>query len=348
MFATVDHPEYGKFQTVAPPFRMSGHAMPGDAPAPLLAVDTADVLAEAGVDDETIALIVGFVELGEPMAAAAAEADPTTDPERRLDYDLVIVGSGFSGIGAAVELQRRGFHDYVILEKADALGGTWRDATYPGLEVDMPSFIYSYPFAMSAEWDHVYPEGRSAPRLHPRHRRTLRGRRPHPDGLRSPALELGRRGGRLDDGARERERIRSRFLVSASGLLVEPRLPDIPGIETFAGPVVHTGRWDPDVALEGKRVGVIGTGASAIQVVPAIVDEVAALSVFQRTPIWLMSKPDAEISERTKRLFGRLPFLQRLARWALFAIVELTLGPGFIHYKKFPFLVERLERNLVE
>ena len=265
-----------------------------------------------------------------------------------LDHDIVIVGSGFSGIGAAVELQRRGFHDYVILEKAAEIGGTWRDATYPGLEVDMPSFIYSYPFAMSADWDHVYPRGQqildytrsTAERFGiDAHVRTgcpvRRSSWDDEEGVWTTELEDG-------------ERIRSRHLVSASGLLVDPQLPDIPGIEAFAGAVVHTGRWDHELALKDKRVGVIGTGASAIQVVPAIVDDVSALSIFQRTPIWLMSKPDAEISDRTKRLFARLPFLQRLVRWALFAIVELTLGPGFIHYRKFPFLVERLERSLVE
>ena len=277
---------------------------------------------------------------------AAAERLPGL--RANIDHDVVIVGSGFSGIGAAVELQRRGFHDYVILEKADAIGGTWRDAAYPGLEVDMPSFIYSYPFAMSADWDHVYPRGHqildytreTAARfgVDARVRTGCSVRRSTWDegeGVWTTSLESG-------------EQIRSRFLVSASGLLVDPQLPEIEGLETFAGPVVHTGRWDPDLELEGKRVAVIGTGASAIQVVPAIVEGVAALSVFQRTPIWLMSKPDAEISERTKRLFSRLPFLQRLLRWAVFVIVELTLGPGFIHYRKFPFLVDRLERNLVE
>ncbi|MEM9175615.1 MAG: NAD(P)/FAD-dependent oxidoreductase [Myxococcota bacterium] len=275
-------------------------------------------------------------------------AVPFAHDRAGLDHDVVIVGSGFSGIGAAVELQRRGFQDYVILEKADAIGGTWRDASYPGLEVDMPSFIYSYPFALSADWDHVYPRGAqildytraTAARfgVDARVRTDCAVRRSTWDdaaGCWTTELESG-------------ERIRSRFLVSASGLLVDPQLPSIEGIETFSGPVVHTGRWDHDLPLEGKRVAVIGTGASAIQLVPSIVDDVAALSVFQRTPIWLMSKPDAAISPRTKRLFARWPFLQRLARWAVFAIVELTLGPGFVHYRKFPFLIERLERSLIE
>jgi len=277
------------------------------------------------------------------MVAAIREADA-----RAIDHDVVIVGSGFSGIGAAVELQRRGFHDYVILEKSDEPGGTWRDATYPGLAVDMPSFIYSYAFNLSADWDHVYPKGAeifdytlaTADRF---------GVTPR---VRTAAMVLR---SSWDDATdtwttelTSGERIRSRYLVSASGLLVEPQLPEIEGIESFSGDVVHTGRWDPGLALESKRVAMIGTGASAIQVVPAIVDEVAALSVFQRTPIWLMSKPDAEIPPHVKRLFARLPFLQRLVRWLLFAVVEVTLGPGFVHYERFPFLIDRLEKKLIE
>lgn len=284
------------------------------------------------------------------MAAASALRDEGGDraPASVPDHDIVIVGSGFSGIGAAVELQRRGFHDYVILEKSDRLGGTWRDATYPGLAVDMPSFIYSYPFAMSADWDHVYPKGgeildytrKTAERFGVEaHVRTgctvVRSTWDDDAGIWTTELESG-------------ERVRSRYLVSASGLLVEPKLPDIEGIEDFAGRIVHTGRWDPTLDLEAKRVAMIGTGASAIQVVPEIVDEVAALAVFQRTPIWLMAKPDAEISPATKRLFARLPFLQRLIRWFILWIVEVTLGPGFIHYKRFPWMAKKLEERLVE
>ena len=202
---------------------------------------------------------------------AVAERSPVEGSA--IDHDVVIVGSGFSGIGAAVELQRRGFHDYVILEKADSIGGTWRDASYPGLEVDMPSFIYSYPFALSAEWDHVYPRGRqildytlgTAKRFGvDAHVRTgCAVRRASWDDAASvwtTELESG-------------EQLRSRFLVSASGLLVDPKLPEIEGLESFAGSVVHTGRWDDDLPLEGRRVAVIGTGSSGVQSIPIIAQQ---------------------------------------------------------------------------
>jgi len=193
------------------------------------------------------------------MVAAIREADAGA-----IDHDVVIVGSGFSGIGAAVELQRRGFHDYVILEKADEPGGTWRDATYPGLAVDMPSFIYSYAFNLSADWDHVYPKGAeifdytlaTADRfgVTPRIRTSAAVLRSSWDDATDTWTT------ELTSG----ERIRSRYLVSASGLLVEPRLPEIEGIESFEGALIHTARWDYDCDLTDKRVAVIGTGSSGI------------------------------------------------------------------------------------
>jgi cation diffusion facilitator CzcD-associated flavoprotein CzcO len=281
-----------------------------------------------------------------PFASSSANEPLIRTPEP--DYEIIIVGSGFSGIGAAIELQKKGFHDFILLEKADDLGGTWRDATYPGLAVDMPSFIYSYPFEMSAEWERVYPTGREI-NNYTRHCAKKYGIRPH--------IRFGKKVIRtVYDEAMNFWRVHlesgdvltARYFVSASGLLVEPKLPDIEGIEGFSGKLMHTGRWDGDFDLRGKRVGVIGTGASAIQVVPAIVDEVASMSIFQRTPIWLMSKPDAEISPRLKNAFRRLPFLQRWIRWAINVFVELTMGPGFIHYKKFPWMFDKLEESLIE
>lgn len=264
------------------------------------------------------------------------------------DHDVVIVGAGFSGIGAAIELQNKGFHDYVLLEKGERLGGTWRDATYPGLSVDMPSFIYSYPFEPWAEWDRVYPE-RAQIDAYTRHCADKYGVTPHVRTgrtVRRASWDAARRWWSIEiEGG---ERLTARYLVSATGLLVEPQRPEIDGLEAFGGTLMHSGRWDDAVDLTGKRVAVIGTGASAIQIVPAIVDDVASLSIFQRTPIWLIAKPDAEISPRTKRLFRRFPILQRLARWALNVFVELTMGPGFIHYRRFPWIFERLERSLVE
>jgi len=282
------------------------------------------------------------------MAAAAGNETAIPRATSGPDHEIVIVGTGFSGIGAAIELQSKGFRDFVILERSGEIGGTWRDATYPGLAVDMPSFIYSYPFEMIADWKRVYPTGPEI-NAYTQHCFEKYGLRSHTRcNKRVVRAEYDEDANLWRTHTADGEVLTSRYLVCASGLLVEPKLPEIEGIESFAGKLMHTGRWDHDYDLAGRRVAMIGTGASAIQVVPAIVDEVASLAVFQRTPIWLMSKPDAEIGPRLQRLFARLPFLQRLIRWAINVLVELTLGPGFVHYRKFPWLFQRLEKSLIE
>jgi len=262
------------------------------------------------------------------------------------DHEVAIVGSGFSGIGAAIKLREMGLHDFAILEKADDIGGTWRDNHYPGLVVDMPSFIYSYPFEMSPEWSRVYP-ARDEIKAYADHCVEKYGLRTH--------LRFGKEVSRCAyDEAGNRWRIQlatgdsltARYLVSASGLLVEPRLPEIDGIADFEGKRIHSARWDHDYDLDGKRVAVIGTGASAVQVIPAIVDRVARLDVYQRTAIWMMARPDAAIGEGLQRLFRRAPFLQRGVRLLLNAMVELTMGPAFVHYTRFPWMFRTLERSL--
>ena len=283
-------------------------------------------------------------------------ADPTARAVERpelasrteLDHEVVIVGSGFSGIGAAIKLREMGFLDFVILEKADDLGGTWRDNDYPGLVVDMPSFIYSYPFEMSPEWERVYPK-RGEIKAYADHCVSKYGLRPH--------MHFGRNVTRCFFDEEKNawrihlqagEVITSRYLVAASGLLVEPRLPEIEGIETFAGKLIHSARWDHAYDLSGKRVAVIGTGASAVQVIPSIVDRVERLDVYQRTAIWMMGRPDAVIGESLKRLFRRAPFVQRGIRFLLNVMVELTMGLGFINYTRFPWMFRKLEASLID
>ncbi len=265
-----------------------------------------------------------------------------------LDHQVVVVGSGFSGLGVAIKLRDIGVDDFVVLEKADDIGGTWRDSDYPGLAVDMPSFIYSYPFEMSADWSRVYAPAREI-KAYADHCADEYGVRTH--------LRFGKHVVRavwdaerttwithLASGAT----LASRYLVSATGLLVEPRMPEIEGIDAFEGALVHSARWDHDLVLAGKRVAVIGTGATAIQLIPAIVDDVGHLDVYQRTAIWLLGKPDAEISERLKRLFRQAPFLQKAIRWAINALVEVSMGMGFVRYRYFPWIFDWIERSAIE
>ena len=261
----------------------------------------------------------------------------------RAPLEVAIVGSGFSGVGAAIKLKKIGIHDFVVLERAADVGGTWRDHDYPGLTVDMPSFIYCYPFEMYAGWKHVYPRAKEI-KGYIDHCVDKYGVRPH--------LRFGRRVEsavwdedracwlvRFEDG----QSLSVRYLVSASGLLVEPRLPRIEGIEKFEGELFHSGRWRHDSEIDGRRVAVIGTGATSVQLIPAIAGRVQRLDVYQRTPIWLMAKPDAPVSEKWRRRFERFPVLQHLVRWAINVLVELAMGTGFVRYRRFPWLFNWIE-----
>ncbi|MEE3331609.1 MAG: NAD(P)/FAD-dependent oxidoreductase [Myxococcota bacterium] len=264
------------------------------------------------------------------------------------DFEVVIVGTGFSGIGAAIKLRETGCDDFVVLEKAEDIGGTWRDNSYPGLAVDMPSFIYSYPFEMRPDWSRVYaPAGEIKDYADSCVQQY--GIRPF---IRFGAHVVASEYDEAQNIWRTRlasgEEITSRYLVSASGLLYEPKLPDIEGLGDFDGKLIHSANWDYDYDLAGKRVAIIGTGATAVQLIPAIVDQVGRLDVYQRTAIWLMSKPDAEISPATKRWFRRLPFLQRFVRFLINVMVEVSMGLGFVRYKRFPWIFNAIEKNLVD
>lgn len=206
-----------------------------------------------------------------------------------------MVGAGFGGIGTGIALQRKGIHDFVILDKWDQVGGTWHANTYPGVAVDIPSYVYSFSYEQRGDWSRLFAPG---------------------DELRDYAVNMVDKYGLRDklrlnttvtsaewdatnsmwrlttDGGRQ---ITGRHCVLAIGGLERPKMPDIEGVDDFAGTLLHTALWDHDVALEGKRVAVIGTGATSLQLVPAIVEQTAHLSVFQRTPIWVFPKMDAEV-----------------------------------------------------
>lgn len=244
-----------------------------------------------------------------------------------MPHDAIIIGTGFSGMCAAIALARQGVHDVVLLEKADEVGGTWRDNTYPGIACDIPSHLYSFSFAMNPDWTRKFPQG-------PEIQRYLRG-----IADRFGVREKVRFGAEVErcvwDPVRglwtvhtsDGEERSAPILMSGIGLLHFPRVPDFPGRETFAGPAFHTARWDHDVDLQGKRVAVIGTGASAIQVVPEIVDQVEKLVLFQRTPPWVVPRDDRPFHALEKAAF-RSP-LGRAYRWWLYWKNE-ALAVGFV------------------
>jgi cyclohexanone monooxygenase len=239
------------------------------------------------------------------------------------DYGTIIVGAGFSGIGTAIKLDKSGMGDYLVIEAGDGPGGTWHWNTYPGIAVDIPSFSYQFSFEQSPEWTRTYAAGREL-KAYAEHcvdkyglRRKIRFNTKVVGATFDDDEDLWHV--ELDDGAP----VTARFLVNACGVLVTPNLPDIDGVDSFAGVTMHTARWDHTQDLVGKRVAIIGTGASAVQVIPEIAPIVERLTVFQRTPIWCFPKPDVPVSPTVRRLM-RLPGGQIVQRLLSQAYVELT------------------------
>ncbi|MGY4651681.1 flavin-containing monooxygenase [Mycobacterium sp. URHB0021] len=238
-------------------------------------------------------------------------------------YETVIVGAGFSGIGTAINLDKAGIDNYVVIEAGSGPGGTWYWNTYPGIAVDIPSFSYQFSFEQSANWSRTYAPGGEL-KAYAEHCVDKYGlRRKIRFDTKVLGAEFDERADlwriRIDPG----EVVTARFLVNAGGVLITPKLPDIDGVDSFAGLTMHTARWDHDQDLTGKRVAVIGTGASAVQVIPEIAPVVEHLTVFQRTPIWCFPKFDVPLPAAARRAM-RLPGGKTVQRWLSQAYVELT------------------------
>lgn len=261
------------------------------------------------------------------------------------DVEVLIVGAGISGIGAGIELLRRGNSSFVLIEAASELGGTWRDNTYPGIAVDIPSASYCYSFETDYPWSRVFAAGAE-----------IQGYIVHcaeKYGVASH-IRYGARAVRCRfDAARDvwatelddATIVTSRYVIAATGLLSQPKLPAIPGLETFGGKTMHTARWDHDHDLTSKRVAVIGTGASAVQVVPEIAPRVAQLRVFQRTPIWIAPRLDRRIQPRSRlslRRFAAFRSLLRLASETKFELLTFSI----VNYRRFPLVVRLVQRGI--
>jgi cation diffusion facilitator CzcD-associated flavoprotein CzcO len=237
---------------------------------------------------------------------------------------VAVVGAGMSGLCMGAKLREAGIHDFTVYEKADEVGGTWRENTYPGLTCDVPSRFYSYSFAPNPGWTRHFAPGREIQRYFTG-AVDLLGLRPH---IRFGA-EVG--GARWEDG---RWRLRTRdgqedvvdVLISATGVLHHPREPDIDGLDSFAGACFHSARWDHSVPLEGRRVAVIGTGSTGVQIVCALSRVAGRLLVFQRTAQWILPTPNLPYSGLSRRLFERFPALNRLSYRYYQAQLEFILG----------------------
>ncbi|TQC48475.1 NAD(P)/FAD-dependent oxidoreductase [Rhodococcus sp. WS4] len=241
---------------------------------------------------------------------------------------VLVIGTGFSGLGTAIQLRKRGRDDFILLEKAHEVGGTWRENTYPGCACDVPSHLYSFSFEPNADWTQMW-SGQAEIFDY------LRGLADKYDLRRNIHFGRTMTGGYWDaDEQRWHVHTESgdeyvaQFLVSGIGALHIPNVPDLPGADTFEGTAFHSARWNHDCDLRGKRVAVIGTGASAIQIVPEIVEDVAELQLYQRTPPWVIPDLNFDIPPEARRLFGRVPLVRRMVRAAVYWAYE-SLAPGF-------------------
>jgi cyclohexanone monooxygenase len=239
------------------------------------------------------------------------------------DHQTVIVGAGFSGIGAGIKLDEAGLPSYLVIEAGDGPGGTWYWNRYPGVAVDIPSFSYQFSFEQRPDWSRTYAHGHElrayAELLAEKYgvRPKIRFNTTVLDATFDEEHDLWRL--RLDSG----DELTSRYVINAGGVLTTPKLPDIAGVDGFDGITIHTARWDHSQDLTGKLVAVIGTGASAVQVIPEIAPIVEHLTVFQRTPIWCLPKLDMALP-KIARLAMRVPGGMALQRLLSQAYVELT------------------------
>jgi cation diffusion facilitator CzcD-associated flavoprotein CzcO len=283
------------------------------------------------------------------MTDGMTDATPTTEDrqasgaELPAEVDVAIVGAGFSGLGMAIRLLQEGREDFIVLERGEEVGGTWWFNTYPGCACDVPSHLYSFSFAPNPDWTQTYSPQSEI--------RDYLGRCADDFGVR-PKIRLrceltgaawDREAGRWRLVTSDGELL-ARVLVSAAGPLVEPRVPELAGLQSFGGAAFHSARWDHGYDLAGKRVAAVGTGASAIQFVPAIRPLVDRIHVFQRTPPWVVPHSNRPITRLERRLYRRLPAAQVLARGFTYLVRE-PLVLGFVKRPRLMRVVERVARR---
>jgi cyclohexanone monooxygenase len=253
-------------------------------------------------------------------------------------FDAVIVGAGFGGIGAAIQLKKMDYEKIIIVDRENDLGGTWHVNRYPGLACDIPSPTYSYWFEPNPYWSRLFAPGDEIKRYadHVADKYDVR---------RHMRLNTTVEGARWDAEAKvwqvalaNGDTLTARFLITATGFLSQPRTPDIPGISEFAGRIIHTTAWDDSYDLRDRCVGLIGTGATAVQLIPEVAKKAADLTVYQRTAIHVVPKNDFAIPEIVRRLFVRMPVIQRAFRWLTDTNTEMMFVLAVLHYRNFRWL----------
>lgn len=259
--------------------------------------------------------------------------------------DAVIVGAGFSGLGAAIQLRNLGYGNLAIIERENGIGGTWHVNRYPGAGVDIMSASYQFPFERNPYWSRLYANADELKNYadHVTDKYDLR---------RYVRLNTSVQSAVWDEDDRlwqvslsTGELLRGRFLVSASGFLSQRHHPDIPGIADFAGQTLHTTGWDHANDLRGRRIGVIGTGATAVQLVPELAKVAEHLTVYQRTPIWVTVKPDARVPEWVRRLLARVPIARRMFAVLTDVVYDLALNSGILNHRRYGLINRLVEAN---
>lgn len=253
----------------------------------------------------------------------------TTRQDDASNQHTVIIGTGFSGLGMAIQLKGAGIEDFTILEQAGEVGGTWRDNHYPGAACDVPTYLYSFSFEQNPGWSKMFGPQKEIfdYMIRCSEKYGLRSKIKFNTAVVKAVFDDA--SGLWDIHTSDGNVIRARNVVSGCGGLSRPAYPDIPGLSSFKGKVFHSARWDHSVPLEGKTVAVIGTGASAIQIVPAIAPKVGKMHLFQRTPPWIIPKPDRDIGAAEQALYKRVPLLQEIVRDTLYWVME-SFAVGFV------------------
>src|SRR3954452_7671015 len=287
---------------------------------------------------------VSSTDLGGAGVTTMAEQEQTAGSDAaRGHVHVAIVGAGFAGLGMAIRLRRSGVEDFVVLERDADVGGTWWANTYPGCQCDIPSHLYSFSFALNPTWGRTYATQAEIER-YIRDVTDRYGLRPH---IRTSCTVTDARWDEASDGwhvSTDEGEYTADVLVAATCPLSEPSIPGLPGLDTFEGTTFHTANWNHDHDLAGRRVAVVGTGASAIQAVPEIQPVVESLTVFQRTPPWVMPHSDRPITDAERRIYKALPTLQRAVRGGVYLGRELLVA-GLVYRPKLMGVLQKVAKQ---
>lgn len=265
------------------------------------------------------------------------QIDVSKFSKQQKNPNIVILGAGVSGLCLAIKLKQAGIHSFKIYEKSPKLGGTWHDNTYPGAECDVPSHLYSFSFELNPNWSKRFSNCYEI-RDYLEHCAEKYDIKPHIQfNTEIESAQFNEESATWTLNCKNGEQLVADVFVSALGQLNQPKYPKIEGLKTFKGELFHSARWNHDYDLEGKNVAVIGTGASAIQFVPPVAKQVKHLRVYQRSPNWIVPKPDRVYSESQKRRFKRFPAFIRLYRTLLY----LQFETSFLAFKKDSWLSKR-------